>query len=40
MLAFSMSRSANTESSEILPSSLRIVVCASCVTAYMAFSTP
>ena len=39
-LVLSVSRSLNTLSRLILPSSLRIVVCASCVTAYIAFSTP
>ena len=40
MLAFNVSRSEKTLSSVILPSSLLMVVCASCVTAYSAFSTP
>ena len=40
MFSLSAARSSNVLSSVILPSSDRIVVCASCTTAYIAFSTP
>jgi hypothetical protein len=40
MLALSASRSSNVLSSVILPSSLRMVVCASCMMANKELSTP